>query len=307
MERIPNGSGASGNRVVFFVAVDVVDLFTRETGLSSFTVDYVLDNGARAQMTSPTTAAIDDTNLPGLYSLLIDEAGMTNMDAANDSETLVLQIEHASMSPVTMKVEVYRPQITATRTLAVDASGRIDVGQWLGTAVTTNGSSNKPQVDVAAVGGATPMSLDDINAEVDTALDTAIPGTPTADSINERVAAIDDLTQASGGGDLVAILGDTNAIQGKLPTNKFMGSSDGADDDGTLNTINTNAARLTAVRAAVLTDLIDGGRLDLLIDAILEDTGTTLDGKINTIDTVVDAIFVDVDAMSAGGSAPSLE
>jgi len=61
---------------------------------------------------------------------------------------------------------------------------------------------------------------------------------------------------------------DTNEIQGKLPTNKFMGSSDGADDDGTLNTIATDAARLTAVRAAILTDWIDGGRLDLLLDAI---------------------------------------
>lgn len=30
---------------------------------------------------------------------------------------------------------------------------------------------------------------------------------------------------------------DTNEIQSKLPTNKFMGSSDGADEDGTLNTI----------------------------------------------------------------------
>ena len=35
-----------------------------------------------------------------------------------------------------------------------------------------------------------------------------------------------------------------------------------------VDTINTNAARLTAVRAAVLTDLIDGGRLDKLIDAV---------------------------------------
>ena len=75
-----------------------------------------------------------------------------------------------------------------------------------------------------------------INAEVDAALNTAIPGSPTADSINQRVAAVDDLTQASGAGDLAA-----------------------------------------------------------------------MDGKIDTIDTVVDAIFVDVDAMATGGSAPSLE
>jgi len=63
---------------------------------------------------------------------------------------------------------------------------------------------------------------------------------------------------------------DTNEIQGKLPTNKFMGSSDGADDDGTLN-------------------------------SILEDTGTTIpgtittvDNEIATIDTVVDGIQTDL-------------
>ena len=33
------------------------------------------------------------------------------------------------------------------------------------------------------------------------------------------------------------IVQDTNEMQGKLPTNKFMGSSDGADDDGNINSI----------------------------------------------------------------------
>lgn len=58
------------------------------------------------------------------------------------------------------------------------------------------------------------ISLANINAEVDTALNTAIPGGPTANSINQRVLAIDDLTQAAGGGDLAAILADTNELQG---------------------------------------------------------------------------------------------
>jgi len=116
MERIPNDST---NRIVYFVAVDLVDLYTRETGLSSFTVDYVLDNGARAQMTSPTTAEINSTYMPGLYSLLVDEGGMTNIDAANDSETLALHITHASIDPITKFVEVYRPKITAGQALTV--------------------------------------------------------------------------------------------------------------------------------------------------------------------------------------------
>lgn len=48
-----------------------------------------------------------------------------------------------------------------------------------------------------------------INAQVDAALNTAIPGGATANSINERIAALDDLAQAGGAGDLAAILADT--------------------------------------------------------------------------------------------------
>lgn len=69
----------------------------------------------------------------------------------------------------------------------------------------------------------TAAALASVNAEVDTALNTAIPGSPVADSINQRIKAIDDLTQAAGAGDLAAILVDTgttlettvNAIKAK--------------------------------------------------------------------------------------------
>lgn len=41
------------------------------------------------------------------------------------------------------------------------------------------------------------------------------------------------------------------------------------------DTDSLDTTKITTARAAVLSDLIDGGRLDLLIDAILDDTGTT--------------------------------
>lgn len=52
-----------------------------------------------------------------------------------------------------------------------------------------------------------------VNTQVDAALNTAIPGSPTADSINERIAAIDDLTEASGDGDLAAMLAAVDALE----------------------------------------------------------------------------------------------
>jgi hypothetical protein len=49
-----------------------------------------------------------------------------------------------------------------------------------------------------------------------------------------------------------------------------------------------NTNEITAARMGALTDWINGGRLDLIIDDILTDTGTTLDTKINTIDDFLD-------------------
>ena len=51
-----------------------------------------------------------------------------------------------------------------------------------------------------------------VNTEVDSALDTAIPGVPTADSVNQRIRSMDLLTEAAGAGDLAAILVDTAVI-----------------------------------------------------------------------------------------------
>lgn len=60
-------------------------------------------------------------------------------------------------------------------------------------------------VDVLTGNGLALIGTADMNAAVDDALNTAIPGSPTADSINQRIKAIDDLTQAGGAGDLETI------------------------------------------------------------------------------------------------------
>ena len=64
----------------------------------------------------------------------------------------------------------------------------------------------------------------------------------------------------------------------------------------------TNITNADANVAAILTDTgttLDGklNTIDTVVDSILVDTGTTLDGKINTVDTVVDAIKVAADAI----------
>jgi hypothetical protein len=84
-------------------------------------------------------------------------------------------------------------------------TGLVDVNGKTGFSLAADQSA----VTVGTVNALGAQAKLDVNAEVDSALDTAIPAVPTADSINQRIAAIDDLTQAGGGGDLAAILTDT--------------------------------------------------------------------------------------------------
>lgn len=65
---------------------------------------------------------------------------------------------------------------------------QVDMVEWLGAAPAALISS-RPDVNCQAM-GATVLAA--INAEVDGALNTAIPGSPTADSVNERLKTLDD-------------------------------------------------------------------------------------------------------------------
>jgi hypothetical protein len=98
----------------------------------------------------------------------------------------------------------------------------------------------------------------DVNAEVDTALNTAIPGSPTTDSINERVAAID--TAAA------AILIDTNELQtdwangGRLDL-LLDGLGAGTGTGTYTDTITDGTNPLDGVRVQLSTDAIGAHRV----------------------------------------------
>jgi hypothetical protein len=83
---------------------------------------------------------------------------------------------------------------------------------------------------------------------------TSATGLFTTEAFSVPIAVGDDMIIMSG---RIAAIPDIKAVTDLLP------------DAGALTTIGTDTARLTAARAAVLTDLIDGGRLDLILDAIL--------------------------------------
>ena len=80
---------------------------------------------------------------------------------------------------------------------------------------------------------------------------------------------------------------DTTAIQAKLPTNKFMGSSDGADDDGTLNAIKVITDLQRSVSGTVV---VNNPGTDTIFDltAVIGTLSTTNDSPNNMQITIFD-------------------
>lgn len=116
--RIPSGTT---DQVIYFVALDSLDLKSRETGLSAFTVYRDRNGAGAAAMTTPTVTEVDATNMPGLYKLLLDE-DMT-ISSGNDSEEMAFHITHAGMAPVTRVIELYRRPVSSGCTLSVESDG----------------------------------------------------------------------------------------------------------------------------------------------------------------------------------------
>lgn len=170
---------------VYFVAVDSTDHKTREPGLSSFAVYYSLNGGTATAMTTPTVNETDGTNMPGVYELLIDEAGMTTLASGDDTGELCLHVTQASMAPVTRVIEIYRPKITAGNTLSVVSGGQ--------------GSANLTQLN----GSATPVT--NLNNVYNTAFSSSFDD--TNDVWNARLTAVSD---AAG---IVTASGSSNTIQ----------------------------------------------------------------------------------------------
>jgi hypothetical protein len=86
-----------------------------------------------------------------------------------------------------------------------------------------NLASDQSSVTIGIVNALGTQAKADVNAEVDSALDTAIPTNPTPNSINERIKTIDD----------------------KLPANYIMGSSVTTDKDDEIDAIKAKTDQLT--------------------------------------------------------------
>jgi len=304
--RFPSGVT---DQYVYFVAVDAADFATRETGITvgNFSCYRSRNGAASAAYTTPTFAEVDATNMPGVYSLLLDE-DMT-IAAGNDSEEMVLHIKDSGgvMTPVTRTIELYRPKITAGNTLSVESDGdltKVDtldghtaqtgdnyarLGAPAGASIAADLMVIEGQTDDIGVAGAG-LSAVPWNAAWDAEVQSECADAITAASLATAagLATVDsnvDAILVDTGTTLPATL---STVEGKVDT-----------VDGVVDAIlvDTNELQTDDIPGTLATI---AAYIDTEIAAILEDTGTTLpatlstiEGKVDTIDGIVDNILVD--------------
>lgn len=261
--RIPSGVT---DQYIYFVAVDSTDLKTRETGLSSFTVYRSRNGGTATAYTSPTVAELSAANMPGVYSLLLDE-DMT-IDSGDDTQEICLHITQASMAPVTRVIELYRPKITAGNTLGVasdgDVSGNVD-GNVVGSVASVTGGINTGAGVITTLDGLD-TAQDTQHATTQGFIDTEVAAIleDTGTTIPALIAALNDLDgTAVGDAVLDEVVEGTWTMRQllRLYSSVLLGKiADAATTTNTFRDIDDSKARVTATvdtggnRSAVVLD-----------------------------------------------------
>jgi len=161
--------------------LDDTDFKTEETALSP-TMEISKAGGAFAARNSATATAHDSN---GWYSIEM------NATDTNTLGGLTVKVDAAGHLPVWEHFMVV-PANVWDSFFGADLL-QVDATQWAGSATaTTNVALKTTLAKTTDITGFNDLSAAQVNAEVDSALDTAVPGTPTAGSINERLKTMDD-------------------------------------------------------------------------------------------------------------------
>ena len=174
------------DQYIYFVAVSDSDYVTRVTGLSTFVAYRSRADGAATLMTTITVSEIDATNMPGVYSILVNED--TTIAATNDTEELVLHITSTGMAPVTRTIELYRPSTTVGETILV-ASGVVAGVTTVGTCTT---NSDMRGTDSAALATSV-AALNDFDPESDVVANVTLVDTATLENQTAIQNTVDNI------------------------------------------------------------------------------------------------------------------
>ena len=238
-------AGGSTDVTTYFVLRLTSD-GTAATGLTITDIDlqYVRSGAAPSTKVDATALAatdsthadnkaieIDATNQPGLYRVDQPDAAFV----AGVREVILSVKTTTAFGHLRVEID---GEVTAE---ALGTQAKADVNAEADTALTDIALDHL----VSAADGDDPVD-GSIMAHIVSATEdwsTFVPSTDSLQAIRDHATTIKSTVDNNENG-IGIIVQDTNEIQGKLPTNKFMGSSDGADDDGTLNTISTNVSNI---------------------------------------------------------------
>ena len=246
-------------------------------------LDLILD--ARASQASVDTIdGIVDSILVDTAEIGAAGAGLTALASAANLATLTgyVDTEVAAIKATTDKLDT---------TLELTSDGQIFTAAALQNAPSSGGGLDAAGVR-AAVGLAS-ANLDTQLAAIDTKT-TNLPSDPADQSL--IIAATTSLSGligtpagASLSADVAAVQSDTNDIQGRLPAALISGRI-----DATVGAMQANVMTAAAAAADLTTELQSG----LATSSAL----ATLDGKVDVIDGVVDAILVDTAEIGVAGA-----
>ena len=156
----------------------------------------------------------------------------TTMKASVNSEADTALSDYDGVVPADLPSNFGDLAITATTGKVTVGTNDDKTGYTASTVSDKTGYSlavDQSGVTIGQVDALGTQAKADVNAEVDTALNTAIPGSPTANSINERVKAIDDKLPTGTISDF-----DESADQVEVATNN---DKTGYSISGTKNTL----------------------------------------------------------------------
>ncbi len=187
--------------------------------------------GAAGTITLASGASADDDFYNGMYVVI------TNNSPAGVDNQARRVIDYVGSTKVATLDSNWGTNPSSATTYEIQAENKVDVAMWAGARVVDVATAGVPHINLAQWLGAAPDALSsgkipadlklwlataplalisqlvqsqanqlgataksDVNAEVDGALDTAIPGSPTADSVNERLKRLEeDVTTARAG------------------------------------------------------------------------------------------------------------
>jgi hypothetical protein len=282
-------------RVTFPILDADGDLVTGATGLDS---EISKDAGTFADCTNEATEIATSS---GVYYL---DLTSTEMNA----DTVAIIVKTSTSGAKTTVLVMYPEEAGDIRVNATQLNGTGLTGRDIGASVLLSSGTGTGQLSITSgvvnanvtliEGSDATNQIRDSIVDDATRIDASALNTLSSHDPGETIMGATDLGTGSGltslasAANLATLTGyvDTEVAAIKAKTDNL--PSDPADASDIASAFSTVNGKL---------DTIDG-----VVDAILVDTGTTLDGKIDTIDTVVDAIKAVTDNLPDSGALTSL-